>query len=211
MGEPGVLLSAADAVAAVEAGLAYLARLDASELPTSSQADCLRGLERAAAVHTAARARVLAAFTAQDGYLDDGQQSPRSWLRWQTQVTTGAAAAATGWMRRLAAHPAVAAALAEASISSSWAEKVCGWTDRLPAEHRAGADQILLDAKASGADLPDLSVLAEEIFRRTAPADADDDGGFEDRSVRLDRTFGGGGSLTGSLTPACAAALEAWL
>ena len=29
----------------------------------------------------------LAAFTAQDGYEDDGQGSARTWLRWQTRVT----------------------------------------------------------------------------------------------------------------------------
>jgi hypothetical protein len=210
MGKLGALLSAADALAVVEAGLAYLADVDAPALSATVQAECLRSLERAEARLVAARSVVLSGFSAQNGYVDDGQQSPRSWLVWQTRVTKGAAAKATAWMRRLVAHRLVAQRLAAGQISPSWAELVCLWTDKLPEEHRAGADQMLLDAAVAGADLAYLSALAEEIFRRTAPPDTDD-GGFEDRSVRLDRTFGGGGSLTGNLTPACTAAVEAWL
>ena len=56
--------SAADAVAMVRAGLAWLARSDAAGLTAAEQADCLRALEQAEAAHTAARARVLAAFHA---------------------------------------------------------------------------------------------------------------------------------------------------
>ncbi len=80
-----------------------------------------------------------------------------------------------------------------------------------PAEHRAGADAILLAAAASGADLAGLAQLAEEIRRRTARPDADGDDGFKDRSVSLDVTFGQAGKLTGNLTPQCTAALLAVL
>ncbi|HEY3956123.1 MAG TPA: hypothetical protein VGM53_22365 [Streptosporangiaceae bacterium] len=59
--------SPGEAIAAVTAGLAYLARVDAASLGTSAQADCLRALERAEAVHTAARVNVLAAFHAAGG------------------------------------------------------------------------------------------------------------------------------------------------
>ncbi len=115
------------------------------------------------------------------------------------------------WMRRLGAHPAVAGALAAGDLSPSWARAVCGWTDLLPAEHRAGADAILLAAAASGADLAGLAQLAEEIRRRTARPDTDGDDGFKDRSVSLDVTFGQAGKLTGNLTPQCTAALLAVL
>src|SRR5438552_13441195 len=98
------------------------------------------------AKHTAARARVLAAFTAQDGYEDDGQGSARMWLRWQTRVTKAAAAGAVGWARRLAAHPVIARALAGGEISPSWARAVCGWSERLPEAVRDDADQILAGA-----------------------------------------------------------------
>jgi len=54
------------------------------------------GLEQAEARHTAARSRVLAAFAAQGGCEDDGHGTARSWLKWQTRVTAGAAAGADG-------------------------------------------------------------------------------------------------------------------
>ncbi len=204
--------SAADAVAMTQAGLAFLASADPSAIPAAAQADCLRGLERAGAMHIAARARLLASFGGQRGFEDDGQGSAGAWLRWQTRVTRAAAAGAVGWARRLAVHPAVADALAAGEISESWAREICGWSDRLPADKRADADQVLLGAAAAGADLADLAGLAEEMYRRCASADRDgDDDGFADRWLRLDLTFRGAGRVTGGLAPQCAAALRAVL
>ena len=200
--------TAADAVAMAQAGLAWLARADVASMPPAVQADCLRGLEQAGAAHTAARARVLAAFHAGSGFQDDGHGSAKSWLAWQTRVTRTAAATAMAWMRRLSAHPAVAGALAGGELSPSWARAVCGWTDLLPAEHRGDADAILLAAAADGAGLPDLAALAEEIRRRAARPDTDGDDGFTGRPVSLDVTFGQSGKLDGDLTPQCTAALS---
>lgn len=200
--------SAAEAVEMARTALGWLAAADAASLPASVQADCLRGLEQAAALHTAARSSVLTAFTAQAGYEDDGHGSARTWLKWQTRVSGASAAATVGWARRMAAHPAIGAALARAEISVSWARCLCGWSDQLPKDARASADEILLAAAAGGADLADLAALAQEILARTAGPDADGDG-FADRWVRLDRAFSGHGSLAGDLTPACTAALEA--
>jgi hypothetical protein len=206
---PSAPADAAAAAAMARAGLAWLASADAASLAITEQADCLRLLEEAEALHTAARASVLSAFTAQAGYQHDGQCSARTWLTWQTRVTGRAAAAAVRWMRRLSAHPAVRVALAAAEISASWARLLCDWSDKLPAEVRAGADAILLTAAASGADLADLAALAEEMLRRSARPDTDD--GFDDRWVRLDETLEGAGRLAGDLTPQCAAAVRAVL
>ena len=194
----------------VLAGLGWLAAADTASEPASVQADCLRGLERALSVHTAARARVLAGFCAQAGYADDGHGSPRTWLTWQTRVTRPAASAALASMRRLSEHPAVAEALAEGVLSASWARQVTDWTDLLPAEARGDADTILLAAAAGGAELADLAGLAEEMRRRLARPDSGGDG-FDERSLRLDATLGGAGHLTGDLTPRCTAALQAVL
>jgi hypothetical protein len=204
--------TAADAADMAQAALGWLAGADVASLTTAEQADCLRALERAAAVHTAARSRVLGAFHAQDGCADDGHGSTRTWLKWQCGITGGAAAGAMGWMKRLAAHPAVADALARARISESWGRQICEWTDLLPAEHRSEADQILLGAAAADAELRDLGELAEEIRKCTATPDHDgDDDGFADRGLRLAQTFRGAGKLDGDLTPQCAAALAAVL
>src|SRR5215471_2922625 len=142
--------NATDAVAMARAGLGWLAAAGAAGLTAAEQADCLRALEQAGAMHTAARARVLAAFHARGGCEDDGHGSTRTWLTWQARITGGAAADAIGWMRRLSAHPAVGDALAGAEISESWARQICEWTERLPEEHRGAADAILLGAAAGG-------------------------------------------------------------
>jgi hypothetical protein len=148
---------------------------------------------------------MLGAFTASGGHHGDGHPGPKSWLRWQAQLTAGAASAVVGWMRRLAAHPQVAAALAAGTVSESWARAVCGWTDQLPEDVRDDADQILLGA----AELADLAGLAEELRKRTAGPDTDS--GVEDRYLRLSTTFRGAGKLDADLTPECAAALRAVL
>ena len=178
---PAPPATAGEALSAISAGLSFLNGADVASLTTAEQAGCLRGLELAEAMHTAAaRSRVLAVFHAQDGCADDGHGSTRTWVRWQTRVTGGAATEAIGWMRRLRAHPAVADALAAAEVSESWARQICEWTDALPAEHQGDADQILLAAAAGGAELRDLEGLAAQIREQTARPDRDGDG-FEDR------------------------------
>jgi hypothetical protein len=162
-------------------------------------------------MHIAARSRVLSAFSAQAGYEDDGQGSARTWLKWQTRITGGAAYGALGWMHRLAGHPRVGDALGAGEISESWARQICDWTDKLPEDVRGDADAFLLTAAAGGAELRDLGKMAEEIQRQCAQPDTDGDDGFAGRSLRLDTTFEGAGKLDGNLTPQCAAALQAVL
>ena len=92
-------------------------------------------------------------------------------------------------------------------MSESFARTICTWTDKLPADCRPAADEILLTAAKAGAALRDLAGLAAEIYARSLPgkSDKDRDQAFEDRSVKLETTFGGTGVLTGELTPECAA------
>src|SRR5580693_5305002 len=208
---PAAPSTTADAVAMAQAALSWLAETDVASLTTIEQADCLRGLERAASMHTAAQSRVLGAFHARSGYQDDGHRSTKTWLSWQTRTTRGAAGRAVAWMRRLGAHPAMGEALAGGRISESWARKICDWTDALPEDVRSDADVILLGAADGGADLDDLGALAEELQKRLARPDTDGDDGFAQRSVQLDTTFEGAGKLDGNLTPQCAAALQAVL
>ncbi len=103
-GEPA---SVTQALGLLHQALDHLAAADAASLPSSVQAAVLRGLEQAAGKQVAARSRVLAAFAGQAAYEADGQRTARAWLAWQTRVTTGAAAGAVGWARRLACHPVI--------------------------------------------------------------------------------------------------------
>ena len=193
------------------AGLAALARVDAAGLTAAEQADCLRALEQAESMHTAARARVLAAFHAGGGFRDDGHGSAKMWLRWQTRITKAAAAGALAWMRRLAAHPAVADALAAGEISPSWARAVCAWTDLLPAGVPGGRGRDLAGRRGGRRGPGRPGALAEEIRRRTARPDAMGMTGSPAGRRGLDVTFGQAGKLAGDLTPQCTAALGAVL
>ena len=165
-----------------------------------------------AAVQTAARAKVLGAFTAAQGYTADGDYSARSWLIHRTRITRGAAAAHVAWVRRAAVHPRVLAALAGGALSESYARTICGWSDKLPPECRDAADAILVAATAAGTDLADLAALAAEMYARSLPDSGDDpEPDFEDRQVRVETTFAGAGLITGNLTPECAAVVTAVL
>ena len=200
--------SASEALDMVRAGLGYLAAADATAMAAETQARCLQALEQAQSVGTAARTSILAAFTSGQGYAADADYSPRAWLIHQTRITKGAAVGYTAWVRRAAAHPEIAAALAGGEVSESVARTICGWTDKLPENCREDADAILLGAAAGGADVADLAGLAGEIYARSLPKDKDQDKdkqeAFEDRFVKLETTFQGAGVMTGDLTPECA-------
>jgi hypothetical protein len=114
--------------------------------------------------------------------------------------------------RQVTSHPPLAGALAAGAISESWAGEIAAWTSRLPADMREDADTILLEAAAAGADFDDLRLLADAAWQQwksQRPDPDDDDGGFDERHLRVDTTMDGAGRITGNLTPECAAAVQA--
>jgi hypothetical protein len=119
-------------------GLRFVAETDATAMTGAERAACLRGLERADAVVTAARISVLGAFGAGQGYTEDGDYSPRSWLEHRTRVTRGVSAEHAAWLRRAAEHPAVQAALAAGAVSVSYAREICRWTGSMPGRCAGG-------------------------------------------------------------------------
>ena len=205
--------NASQALDAACAALRFAAAADHAAMPNAVKAECLHGYEQAAAMLTAGRAWMLAAFTSGQGYSADAEYSAGAWLRHRTKVTKAAARGHVAWSRRADAHPGVLAALAEGTVvSESVGRAICCWTDRLPADCRDAADQILVAAARAGADEWDLAGLAAEIYARSvAPDDDGPQGRFGDRSVRLETTFHGAGVIAGDLTPECAAVVGAVL
>ena len=176
-------------------------------MAAQAQADCLQGFEQADAICTAARARILGAFTAGRGYSADADYGPAAWLIHRTKVTKGAARDHLGWARRTLTHPQILAALAEGTVvSESVAAAICQWTGKLPEACRPAADEILVTAARAGARQDDLARLAAEIYARSLPEGEDDpEPRFEDRQVRVETTFASAGVITGDLSPDCAA------
>jgi hypothetical protein len=150
MGTAPVFASVSEAMEMVRAGLAFVAAADAAELTTGEQAECLRQMEQANSVLTAARTSVLGAFGAGKGYAADADYSLRAWLMHKTGITKGAAVACTAWVKRAARHPEMFAAMAaEEEISESYARTMSTWTDKLPPDKRDEADKVLAgEAKA---------------------------------------------------------------
>ena len=198
--------SAREALEMVRAGLGYLAAADAAQLATVTQAECLRELEQADAVATAARASILAGFTAGQGYSGDAAYSAVSWLIHRTGITRGAAAGHTAWAKRTATHPRVLAALAAGQVPESVGRLICVWTDKLPDKARDEADEALVAAGAGGLGLEELAALFAEMYERARSERPDEDPGrdFADRGVKLAATFGGAGLFYGDLTRECA-------
>ena len=205
--------SAAEAMDQILSRLRYLAAADPTALAAQAQAECLQAFEQADAISTAARAQILGAFTASHGYAADADYSATAWLIHRTKVTKGAARGHLGWARRAVTHPQILAALAEGTVlSESMARTICQWTDKLPAECRPAADEILIAAARAGVRQDDLAALAAEIYARSLPEHDDEPGlDFEDRQVRVETTFAGAGVIAGDLTPDCAAVVTAVL
>jgi len=204
--------NAKEALGMLTSAMGYLSAADVTAMAAETQAQCLQVLEQVNSMGTAARASILGAFTAGQGYSADADYSPKAWLINRTGITKGAAVAHTAWARRAAAHPKIAQALAAGQMSESVARTICQWTGKLPEDCRDAADEILIAAATAGMDLRDLAELAGEIYQRSLPdPDGDPDDGFDDRAVRLETTFQGAGVLTGDLTPECAAVVTAVL
>jgi hypothetical protein len=197
---------AREALDMIRAGLGYLAAADPGQLPVATQAECLRELERDAAVLTAARAGILTAFTAGQGYADDGDYSAVSWLIHRTGITRGAAVGHTAWARRAGMHPRVVAALGAGQVPEPAGRLICLWTGKLPEQYRDDADEVLVAAAAAGLGLEELAALFGQMYERARGdlPDEDPDRDFEDRALKLAITFGGAGVVHGDLTPECA-------
>src|SRR5690348_1788341 len=178
-----VFASAQEAMAMVHAGLAYIATADATAMSAAERARCLREMEQADAVATAARTSVLGAFAAGQDYADDGDYSACSWLIHRTQGTKGTAVDHTGWVKRGVGHPLVMAALAGKAVSKSYAREICRREGRgVPAGqagHRPGGRR----RSGYGVRRPDREVVHHPRRGRNHPRRADS----RVRRVRADR------------------------
>ena len=200
-----------EALARLASSVGFLADVDAAGLPAEALAQGLRVLEQADAVGAVARARYLAAFDARDGQLADGQRTLRAWLVNVVRVTRGQAGRYQALQSLARGHEPLLAELRAQAVTKSVAVQLAQWTQAIPGEFRAGAEDILITAARAGATLRALAQICAEIRSRTAPPDPDGDDPALDRALVLDTTFAGAGVIRGDLTPECAALVRAVL
>jgi hypothetical protein len=210
-----VPLSVAEALRMAEAAMDFLNGDGRDALDGASAGGVLESMGGIGARFAAARSAILARFDAARGHDADGYGSSAAWLAAKNKVTRRDANAEVRLMRQLRRHPVLADALARTDITESWARQLADWTRRLPDDWRGVVDKILVDNATSGVDLADLAVIAQAAFERwrqeQGPDDDPDDDGFDERYLRLGTTIDHAGRVSGSLTPECAAALEAVL
>src|ERR1700677_1094816 len=204
--------SVAEAMGMLTSTMDYLTGVDFPGLADAEIADALRILERADAVEAVVRGKLVKMFGLSGGPSADAHQSTGAWLKWETGITSAQAKTYSSWARRVDEHPVIIEAmLAGRHMSPSLAARCCGWTRKIPVEFRAEADGVLAAAFQAGADEPELARIAAELIAALAPPDEDDDGTFTDRSLRLEDTLDGAGTLRGEMSPECTAALHAVL
>src|SRR5579872_1352657 len=183
-----------------------LAREDWAGLPAPVQDQAVRVLEEAEAAQTAIRGAALAAIS--DGPVLSwyGQQTVPSFLVAETRITRPAARGHQAWAKRHARHPAIMDALARMRLKTSIAAKICSWSDQLPQQHQAMADEILLGAWLGGCTEGDLAMLARQMREKLDP---DHDDKPPAPGLTVDTTIDGAAVLHGDLTPGVTALVKA--
>ena len=210
MGNTALFGNESEAMGAIMSGMSFLAGSDAAQLPAPVKAGLLKDLERADALETVARAHLVWSFDKNSDFESYGQRSMSAWLVNEAGLTKGEAGSCRKWTRTVLEHPAIAGLMADGLITRSWLAKITVVTGKIREDRRAEAEKLIAQTARDAQLGPrDLWRLAAEIRDRAPaedPRDDDPDRGFEDRSLRLELTIDGAGSLTGQLSPECAAA-----
>lgn len=209
----GGFTSLAEALRAGDAFADYLNSPAAGELAPAGLGDVIAALGGIQSRLAAAHAALLGRFDAARAHDGDGYGSSSAWLAAMARMSKRDAKASVRQMRQLARHPHLAGALARGELSQSWAGEIAQWLRRLPAELRAGTEQVLAGAAAAGASLEDLATITARALAlwQAGHPDPEDEGDFPDRYLAIGTTFGGAGVIRGDLTPECAAAVTAVL
>ena len=177
MGTAPAFASATEALDVVRAGLRFLATADATAMTAAERAACLRGLERADAVATAARTSMLGGFGAGQDYVDDGDYRPvvvaaSTGPRSPAAPPRTTPGGSSGPRRTRRCRPRWPPRRSRSPMPGRSAGGPAG----CPEDARAAADEILLAAAASGLELEDLAGLAAEMYEKSRQDKPDSDG-----------------------------------
>ena len=215
MGAAPVFASVSEAMEMVQAGLAFVAAADATELTAAEQAECLRSMERANSLATAARTSMLGASARSGDTRPTRITASRAWLMHQTGITKGAAVACTAWVKRAAAASGAVRGDGRGgrNLRVLRPDHVPpGPTSSRPISGMKPTRSWPMRRRREWG-LRDLAGLAAEILARCRPDQPtrSPDQDFDDRSVKVQTTFQGAGIIHGDLTPECAAVVQSVL
>ncbi len=93
----GGFASAGEALGVLQSAMGYLAGADYAVMPSETQAEVLRVMERVDAAQAAVRGRAVSAFTTAHAYHEYAVRGMPRWFVSQTKVTRAAAAAHKAW------------------------------------------------------------------------------------------------------------------
>ena len=135
-------MGVADALRMMNAGLDYLNGPGAGELDAAACGHaCCGRWPRSRRSSPPRTPSVLARFDAADAHDSDGYGTSATWLMAMADMTRPDAKAKVRQMRLLRGHPDMAAALADADISKSWALAIAGLDQEAPGRAARGDDQ----------------------------------------------------------------------
>ena len=191
------------AVASLAAAVEAVADVDAQSLPDVSLVASLEQLFELETRLRAIQTSWLAVADGRDSTVAECGRGTRSWLVEELRFGPAEASRRMRLVRRLPAHPAVEAAFAAGEISAEHASVILAALVAIPAEFRDIVETTLLDLAREHP--PFLVARAVDEICAALGIDDDSDAAharrYGQRGVSLAETFGGTGSLSGTLTP----------
>jgi Domain of unknown function (DUF222)/HNH endonuclease len=189
--------------------LDLLADEDLYPLPPESFGDDIKGLTRISSRVDAESSRRLRHFDKGQGYAGSGALTAQAWLRWQCNLTGGAASERVEVSRQLASLPQTAKAFSQGEISYRHAALIARTADQLGDKMESHAEDILVTA-AKELDPVRLRYVTMHLRHCLQPDEVlgDANEAHERRFLYLSQTFDGIFRLDGQLDADGGAALR---
>jgi hypothetical protein len=194
------------APAAITQLSAALATVNALDVPELSDSALVCGLEELLTIEAqlhAVQARWLGAADTRDATVGECGRSTRWWLMEECNLGRADAGARMRLAQQLPAFPAVEDALAAGEVTAAQAGVMVSGLLSCPVDVRDAVEKELVTLAATFPPFH-LSQAVETILGRLGAGQDDSERAarrFGRRSVELDQTFAGTGSLSGTLTP----------
>ena len=168
----------------------------------------VEGLERLLTVETqirSAQSDWLDVAESSDATVEETGRSVRSWLIEEQHLGPAEASRRLRISRGLSMRPALRQALRSATVSPEHVATILQALAPVPVEHRDAVEAALLEIARDGSPV-ELARAVDQVRESVGGGETAEeraDRRYGERGVELDETFGGTGSLSGTLTSEC--------